>query len=499
MSKNGSSMADILFIHPGNQKRVYQDLSNEFTAIAPPLWTSLLAHAVRSAGSDAAVYDVNVLGWDEDLPAELMQQYQPDLVVIMAYGHTPSASTQTMPAALRIADDLKACCDVPLALGGLHPSALPERSLRESKADFVIQGEGVYTIPALLRELQETQKWESVPGLWYWDNETPRFSAPAPLVNDLDRDLPGYAWDLLPDLSRYRAHNMHCFQDFAASNRDDFADVRSPYMTLSTSLGCPYRCHYCSINALFGKPGIRYWSVEHVLGWFDELHQRGVRNVRLDDELFVLSPKRVEAICNGLIDRGYEFNLWAYARVDTVEQTLLQKMKRAGFNWICLGIESAAEHVRSGVNKSIRADIPDVVRQIQDAGIYVLGNYVFGLPEDNEQTMRQTLQMAIDLNCEFANFYVVLPYPGSGLFNDATAQGLIPDSWVAFSQHGYDTVPMPTRHLAPKDVLAFRDQAFVSYFDRPAYRKMMDQRFGAAVNAHLDRMLAIRVKRRLLE
>lgn len=490
--------ADVLFIHPGNQKRVYQDLSKNLTAIATPVWTALLAERVRRSGLSAAIYDVQVEGWDDKVPGELLAKHSPALVVLMVYGHTPSASTQTMPAARMIAADIKGHNkDVPVAMGGLHPSALPERTLREEPVDFVIQGEGAYTIEALARGLKGSGSIDKVPGLWRRDGDALVSSGPAPVVKDLDAELPGYAWDLLPGFDRYRAHNMHCFQDFERSTRDDFLDVRAPYVSLNTSLGCPYACHYCCINAVFGRPGIRYWSLDRVLSWLDALAAQGVRNVRFDDELFILSPKRVEEFCDRLIERKLDLNFWVYGRVDTVREGLLKKLKKAGVNWICLGIEAGDKKVREGVNKKIRTDIESVVAEIRRADIYVLGNYMFGLPDDDLSTMEETLSLARRLECEFANFYTVMAYPGSRLYDSAAEQGLVPGRWEAFSQHGYETRPLPTKTLPAAEVLRFRDEAFIRYHEDPKYLKMVEGRFGGKVLKHLEDMLKIRVKRRL--
>jgi hypothetical protein len=117
---------DILFIHPSNQKRTYQDLADEFTAVATPAWTLLLADSCRNKGKKVFIYDVNVNGWDDKLPEELESKYNPELIVIMVYGHNPSASTQTMPAARQIVLDIKYHnSEIPIAMGGIHPSAIP--------------------------------------------------------------------------------------------------------------------------------------------------------------------------------------------------------------------------------------------------------------------------------------------------------------------------------------------------------------------------------------
>jgi len=493
--------AEVLFIHPGNHRKNYQDLAKEFTAIATPAWTLLLANYLRNNGISTAIYDVNVEGWDESVIKELLAKYAPKLIVLMVYGHNPSSSTQTMPAAIKITKDIKKYnSDIPVAVGGIHPSALPERTLNETGADYIVQGEGPYTLLGLVRMLKGKSEIGKVSGLWFRENGEAKFTFPSVIIADLDRELPDYAWDLLPNLNNYRAHNMHCFQDFHKSQLPDFSDIRSPYVAMNTSLGCPYNCSYCCINAIFGKPGIRYWSPEKVVGWFAGLADKyKIKNIRLDDELFVLNPKRVEAICDLIIERKLDLNIWVYGRVDTIKDSLLRKMKMAGINWICLGIESGNEKVRNDVNKNIRKDIREVVKSIQANDIYVLGNYMLGLPEDDPRTMEETLQLAIELNCEFANFYSVLAYPGSQLYLWAAKQkGYVPDKWEAFSQHGFETQPLPTKHLSPEQVLKFRDEAFVRYFSNERFLNMITDKFENMTRDHLEKMLKIKVKRGLL-
>ena len=110
--------------------------------------------------------------------------------------------------------------------------------------------------------------------------------------------------------------------------------------------------------------------------------------------------------------------------MDTVKDDMLDKLKRAGFNWLALGIEAADERVLTDVDKRYEVDeVYDTVRRIKAAGINVIGNYIFGLPEDTHDTMQRTLDLALDLNCEFANFYSAMAYPGSPLYEQAIRRG----------------------------------------------------------------------------
>ena len=186
----------------------------------------------------------------------------------------------------------------------------------------------------------------------------------------------------------------------------------------------------------------RFWSPARVIEEIDVLvNTYGVRNIKFADEMFVLNQRHVLGICDLIIERGYDLNIWAYARVDTVKDGMLDKLKRAGFNWLALGIEAADDDgVLTDVDKRYDArEVYDTVRKIKAAGINIIGNYIFGLPEDTMETMQQTLDLALDLNCEFANFYSAMAYPGSPLYEEAVRRGWeLPDSWSGYSPHAVD-------------------------------------------------------------
>ncbi|MCB1918826.1 MAG: radical SAM protein [Candidatus Competibacteraceae bacterium] len=487
---------DILFIHPGSHRPLYQGLSDAFSAIEPPAFAGLFASYLRLQGCSVGILDAAALGLE---PAEVARQaledWNPTLIALAVYGHQPSASTQLMTAAGAIAAAVKALDPTrPIFMTGTHPAALPRRTLEEEAVDFVCDGEGPVTLLKTLTALQAGGRdFCTIPSLWRrQDGHIVAPTAHELLIQDLDQTMPGIAWDLLP-MERYRAHNWHCL---------DRLDRRAPYASIHTALGCPYRCSFCCINAPFHQPSYRMWSAASVLREIDRLvNDYGVTNIKIIDEMFVLNRRHVLDLCDGLIALGHPLNLWAYARVDTIREEWLPKLKAAGFNWLCLGIESASRHVRDGADKHYcNEDIISVVRQIQSAGIHVLGNYIFGLPDDTAESMQDTLDLALALNCQFANFYTAAAYPGSALYRQAVAQGLeLPRRWHHFSQHSAETLPLPTATLTPAEVLAFRDRAFTTYFTSPHYLAMVERTFGPAASAHLHRMTAIPLRRKLLE
>jgi hypothetical protein len=114
--------------------------------------------------------------------------------------------------------------------------------------------------------------------------------------------------------------------------------------------------------------------------------------------------------------------------------------------------------------------------------------------------MQETLDLATELNCEFANFYSAMAYPGAPLYRLAVEKGwTLPEQWSGFSQHSHDCTPLPTDHISAADVLRFRDQAFHRYFANRRYLQMVEQRFGSITRQHIAEMSGHRLRRRLLE
>lgn len=498
-SRIGQSQVDLVLVNPGGRKGVYQSLGTTLTAIEPPIWAGLIANFVRQHGFTVQIVDAEADDLSVQETIERVSQLNPTLTAVVVYGHQPSASTQNMSAAGAVCAALKQQYpELKTALVGGHVAALPERTLVEEDVDFVSGGEGVHTLLALIKALTDHGSYDKVPALWYRDGDVVRTTPPAPLMKHLDTELPGVAWDLLP-MEKYRAHNWHCFGSLS----------REPYAALYTTLGCPYHCSFCCIQAPF-KSGerqvgykqqvnsYRFWSPQFIIDQLDTLvTDYGVRNIKIADEMFVLNSRHVTGICDLIVERGYDLNIWAYARVDTVKEGMIDKLKEAGFSWLALGIESASEHVRDGVQKGFDQDrIYETIDAVRSAGIHVIANFIFGLPDDTLETMQATLDLATELNCEFANFYCAMAYPGSPLYTEAINAGWpLPETWNGYSQHAAGTLPLPTKHVSGAEVLRFRDYAFNKYFNSPRYLDMITNTFGSNTTDQIREMCSHKLVR----
>src|SRR3990167_2664115 len=217
--------------------------------------------------------------------------------------------------------------------------------------------------------------------------------------------------------------------------------------------------------------------------------------------MFVLNAKHVASICEKIIDRGLgdKLNMWCYARVDTLaNQALLDLMRAAGIRWCGVGIESMSEHVRDGVSKNdfTAADIFKACDILRKADICLAANFMFGLPDDDERSMQETLDMAFEIMPEWANFYCTLAYPGTPLYKQALAEGWeLPKSWSGYSHYAPDYLPLRTKHLASAEVLAFRDAAFQKFYGSSSYQSHVLTKFGPKAAVEITEMVRVPLKR----
>jgi radical SAM superfamily enzyme YgiQ (UPF0313 family) len=175
-------------------------------------------------------------------------------------------------------------------------------------------------------------------------------------------------------------------------------------------------------------------------------------------------------------------------------------MRQAGIRWVAYGFESGNKKVLKDVSKGFKLEtVCSVVQMTRDEGIYICGNYMFGLPEDDLASMRMTLDMAMEINSEWVNFQPAMAYPGSKLHEIAEKENLpLPENWQGYSHYAYNALPLPTKYLSGPEVLAFRDWAFTEYFNNSKYLKMIGTKFGPQIAEHIREMVSHKLRRKYL-
>ncbi len=501
---------DILFIHPNASKIIYQDLSKDHSAIEPPIWAGMLANSVRKNNFNCNILDCEVLRLNYEQSVDKIVDIKPKIACFVVYGQQPSASTQNMEGASKVASLLKKTePNIKILFVGGHVAALPKQTLKDEKAiDMICLNEGVYAINNLLKvtDLNDESYLSKVNGIGYRDKDnniilnTPEVVVPK---KRLAEDLPGVAWDMLPSFDEYRTAGWHSW-----SNNSE----KQPFAALYTSLGCPYRCSFCMINIINRVDNgdditsqdsntFRFWDPDFIINQFDLFAKHGVKNVKIADELFVLNPRHFIAICDLIIERKYDFNIWAYSRIDTCKPQFLDKLKQAGVNWLGLGIENPDEVLRKEVHKDAFKEvrIKDIIDMIRNAGIYPASNFIFGLPNETEESLKFTLDYALETNSEMVNFYCAMAYPGSPLHLKARNENItLPDSYSGYSQHSYNIQNLPSDVLPAEQILSFRDMAWDKYHTNPSYLKLLEDTFGSAARENIEQTTKIKLKRKVL-
>lgn len=365
-------------------------------AIEPPVWAAFIADVERRKGYEVEIIDAEA---DKLSPLECSLKCDADIILIVVMGKNPSvSSTPKMPYVIELCGLLKG---KDVWLTGLHPQALPEQTEKETGFPVLPYNPEHFRIPS---------------------------------------------WDLI-DFNKYRAHNWHTLG----------YDKRSPYGVIITSFGCPYNCYYCNIHTLYPSRKVTYRPISDIAEELEYMAKKGIKHLRIWDELFTLDKNRVSEVCSIL--KGHEFNVWAYGRVDTVTPEMMETLKAAGINWIAYGLD----------DKHSDIDIYRGVQMAHNAGIHVIGNFL--LTEQNDDV----LENAESIDLEWANFYVCLPYPGSQWYKDA---GIIND-WNWYNQYHRDDT------LTRK-----RNEDFRHFFSRPEYHKYINRKIGEKAVLQIKEMLS---------
>ena len=507
---------DVCFITPNNSKKIYQELSTNYSAIEPPTWSLLLAQSCRSIGFNVAIIDALAENLDDKDVFVRLEKYTPRLICFVVYGQNVNAGTTNMSGATRTANYLKNMnLKIPIGFIGSHVQALPIETLKNEKSiDLVFMNEGVYSLRNILKKkIISLDNLDDIKGIAFKLNNKIKINPPEKVVpqDKMDIDLPGYAWDLLPFKEKrfdlYRAPMWHAEYDI---------EKRTPYAAIQTSLGCQFKCDFCMINIINRDDNdeigvssnyshMRFWSTEFIFQEFKKLINFGVKTIRIVDEMFLLNPKYYKPLCEKLasINLKDDFRFWAYSRVDTVKRPeILSLVRKAGIKWLCLGIESGKKYIRLEISKGKfeDVDIRQVVKRVHDADIEVMANYIFGLPGDDKNSMKETFELSKELCTSGWNTYAAMALPGSALYKKAKENNTkLPESYESYSFHAYDTLPLPTEHLSPSEILKYRDDCYIEYHNYSKFLSRIEKRYGKKAKENIVEMSKIKLRRKIIE
>lgn len=375
----------------------------------PPIGIMSLSAVLKRAGHDCVMFDQANPETPNDVIIEQIRQQRPALAGLSFLSTTSYPYAKILARQIRAVDS-----KVRLAFGGVFASLNAGLiKLQCPEVDFVCRGDGEQLILDLLVHLDDP---EPVAGLT-WAKDGQVIQNPNQMT---ERDLNQWPF---PDRESLPL-------DFVESMPLDVPAVLSMerFTTMQTSRGCPWPCVFCDIP-IFNEGKWRFRSAEHVVEEFKYLQNLGYGAVYFVDDHFLLKPKRIEAICQGIIDEGITIEWGVEGRVDSVCQHLFPIMAKAHCRTIMFGIESGSQKVLDRLKKEqTLADVKSAVTTAKKAGIEIVhGFFVVGNPDETVEDMRATFDFASRLRLDTFGFNRLCVYRGTPLWQEYVKRGLVND------------------------------------------------------------------------
>lgn len=237
------------------------------------------------------------------------------------------------------------------------------------------------------------------------------------------------------------------------------------FATVLTDYGCPFQCSFCVMSTL----GYRYRSVENVINELKYIKQLGKKEIFFIDQTFGINRNRLFDLCSKINDEGFGFGWVCYSRVDIVDDNVLKAMNKAGCHTIMFGVESGSDEILKKYQKGYsRAQIKHVFKLCKEHNIRTVATFIIGLPDETEETARETLKFLKEIDCDFASFNMAVPRNNTLLRQEVIRNGLISSELEIMDQTG-SFIAMPTKHLTKEQVLELKRKALKEFYLRPSY------------------------------
>ncbi len=394
---------NVLFISP--QRTVAKDQPYA------PLGIISIASVLRKKGYAIKIYDREI---SSKSISEVIKSFEPDLVGISAY------TGKMLKDAAYVSKVIKESTNAFVVWGGVHPSLLREETLENEFIDFIIAGEGEYPMLNLLNTIRDkTYKYGDIKGLGY-KRDDKLFVNESDDFIDLTK-LPIPAWDLL-DVGKY-------YQNWAKCKR---------LLRIYSSKGCPGKCGFCYNNS-YHKSIWRGKDVHQIIEEIKYLIKNfNVDGIGFTDDLFTGEKERLSNFCKLLIDNKIEIGWFCNARVG-LDRDVLQMMKTAGCKCIYFGIETGSPRMLKFINKGINiTKIKETMAMCKELDINTVGSFMLGFPTEEEEDIKHTVNLAIELKPTYYDFSIFMCYPGTKLYDYCVENNLFenPNSlkeWVELS------------------------------------------------------------------
>ncbi|MCX7765947.1 MAG: B12-binding domain-containing radical SAM protein [Candidatus Sumerlaeia bacterium] len=435
-----------LFIREDRCQTPIEELKT--VALRPPIELMYAGAMFERGGCQCRLrdYPAERLNWD-DLAGEI-REFQPDLLLISATLpslesdlHSATLAKEINPTIITVAK-------------GAHFNIFDRETLAQFKQlDIVLRREYEYAC----LELAQGRPLSEIAGITFRNEHGEIIRTPdRPFIENLDE---------LPFPARHLVRNELYIRP----------DTMEPQTTVVTNRGCPYNCIFCLSGQIAGRKN-RVRSVDNIVAELRECVARfNIRNFLFRSDLFTANKQWVIQLCQRLIaefpsssHQQLSIQWSCNSRVDTLDEEMLEWMRRAGCWLIAFGVEKGSNEMLEKINK--RTTIESARRAValtKKAGIKSSIYLLFGLPWDTPEVLQQDIDFAIELDADFLEIFYVYPFPGTPLYQQAIELGLLKAG--EFPTSAYSAPAMPSLYLSREELMKWRRRALRQYYLRPRF------------------------------
>jgi anaerobic magnesium-protoporphyrin IX monomethyl ester cyclase len=440
----------ILLVQPSTHRAVQSLFTfhkNEGLGHKPPLAILTLATHLREQGfTDTSCLDAQLDDLSPEETVDRITAQRPDVVGVTVWTDFWYPAWRTIEL---IRGQLPDCT---IVVGGPHCLVYPGETLTASAADYAVNGDGEDVLLSIVQAVSEGGTPPPQPGLWTrCDGEIVPPPEPFAVVKDLDR-IPIPDRTLLP-FTRYAS----------------VLNPRAYETTMITSRGCPHRCVFCKMHV----QKVNAQSADRVVEEFAQIAALGIEDVQVYDDTFTWSKRRLHDICTGICERGLKIRWAIRDRVDKASPQNYDLLRQAGCHRIHFGIESGSPAVLEASGKAITLEqARSAIEMAQAAGFTTLAYYMFGFLDETLDDARLTIRVAREMPTDYAVFAVLIPYPGTHLYEEALRRGVIRhDFWADFVHRPTPDFCIPElieQHLDRQTLIGLKDEAMRAFYLRPS-------------------------------
>ncbi len=393
----------ILLVHPP-----YERIPKEI-----PLGLAYIASFLRQSGHSVEILDIDGQGYTKKEVEEIISKSDCDCFGIGGLSST-YRYIKWLASIIKFYFPRKT-----IIAGNMVATAHPEVLLKNSNIDIAVIGEGEITCKELMEALEGPRDLNDVKGICYKENGQIIFTPSRQRIRVLD-DLPFPAWELFPVRTYlrnpiYREHGLRS-------------------LNISTMRGCPFGCTFCS--RVFGRL-VTKRTANSIIAEIKELIKRfQVQYIAIIDDLFISDQKHVYEFCDKIISESINIRWGAGGRVNLIDEPLLKKMKAAGCDLLSFGFESGSQLILDNMKKDVKVEEAErAIRLTRDAGIRVIGSFMFGMLGETEETLEETINFIKRTDLPNYRFFFTTPYPGTTLYETARKMGRISQDEDAFLEN----------------------------------------------------------------